>query len=93
MTHSFLKILHRDRHFLLSRHFLQLLLHSFQLSWKRIGLQFRTRTGFIDQIDRLIRQETVSDIPVRQLDSFHNGVFRNLHAVMLFITVPQPLDD
>ena len=51
------------------------------------------RPGLIDQVDRLVRQEPVADIAVRQLRGGDKGVVGDRHAVMRLIAAAQALED
>ena len=93
MPYGLFEILHGDREFLLSRNLLQLLFHRFQFRRESVGLEFGTRARFVDQIDRFVRKEPVGDVPIRQLHGLNNGVFRDFHSMMLFVSVPKPLDN
>ena len=56
-------------------------------------MQLRPRTGFINQINRLIGKEPIGNVAIRQLDGFNHRVIADLHAVMFFIAIPQSLNN
>ena len=47
-------------------------------------------TGFIDQIDGLIRKEAITDIAITQGGGGNQGFIGDLEAMVLFIALPQP---
>src|SRR5262249_32352905 len=47
----------------------------------------------VDQVDGLVRQEPVTDVPIRQLRGGDNSIVGDRHAVMRLVAVPQPLQD
>jgi hypothetical protein len=51
------------------------------------------RAGLVDQVDRLVRQEPVGDVPVRHLRRRGQRLVRELHAVVRLVPVPQPFQD
>ena len=48
-------------------------------------------TSFIEQVDRLVRQEPVLDVTVRELSSGHDGVIRVLNVVVILVTTLDPV--
>ncbi len=83
----------------LFRGFVFFLFHRFPLDFKldqaalqlihhfRLGIDFHSDPccGLIDQIDRLVRQETVGDVAVRQLCCGDDGRIGDVHPVMQLI--------
>ena len=51
------------------------------------------RAGLVDEVDRLIRQETVGDVAVGQLDRGRQRLVRVPHLVVGFVAVAQPAQD
>ena len=45
--------------------------------------------GLVHDVNGLVRQESVGDIAIRKLDGEINRLIRILHAMMLFVTLPQ----
>ncbi len=58
-----------------------------QLGRHRIQLCFDHRAGLIHQVDRLIREKTVTDIAIGKYSRTHQGRICNLHTVIYLITV------
>src|SRR5690606_37926738 len=48
---------------------------------------------FVNHVDRLVRQASTRDVTIGVLHCRLNGIVRNLHPVVLFVTVTQPLED
>ena len=61
----------------------------------RLGIDFHlhARRGFVDQINRLVRQKTVGDITMRQLCCRNNRRIGNVHAMMQFVFFLQATQD
>ena len=75
--------------------FFDFMLNDFALDhiqFRRHGVNFRTDhgAGFIHQVDGLIGQEPVGDVPVRQGGRRNQGRVLNFHAVEHFIPLFQP---
>ena len=64
-----------------------------QLLRKGIHLRLDERAGFIDQIDRLIREKTVRNIPVGQHRRAHERVVHDLDAVVDLVALFQASQD
>ena len=64
-----------------------------QIRRYRIGVEPYSGPGFIDKIDRFVRQEAVLDIAVGQLNGLINRFIGDFHAVMRFIAVAQPVQN
>ena len=80
----------------------QLMLAGFQrgdclLRFRQLGdfgvAQAAAGTGFVQQVDGLVGQETVGDIALRQLDDGGHHRVRHAHAVVLFVVDAHALDD
>ena len=83
---------------LLQRHFLNFLLHDpaaqvIQLRGHGVDLRADHGAGLIHQVNGLVRQEPVGDIPVRQRGGGHQGVVVNPHAVIDFVALLQAPED
>src|SRR5947209_7152346 len=85
--HGLLEVLKRDRHFLLARDLLQLLFHRPQIARQGIGLQLGPGPGLVDHVNGLVWEEPVGDVPIRQLDGFGDGLFGNLHPVVVLVAI------
>ncbi len=64
-----------------------------QLGGQRVILEPQLGGGLINQVDRLIRQPPIGDVPIRQHRCRHNGRIRDAHAVMSFVAVLQSAQD
>ena len=91
--HGLLEVLQRDRHLLLARDLLQLLFHRPQIARQGVGLQLGPGPGLVDHVNGLVWEEPVGDVPIRQLDGFGDGLFGNLHPVVVLVAIAQALDD
>ena len=78
--------------FLLQQPF-ELILHRLLLFRRLKGCQAHLAGGFIQQIQCLVRQQTVADIPGRQPHCRLDGLIRDAHLVMGFIALPQSGED
>ena len=82
----------------LEGHLFDLLLHDLaaqivELCGHRVDLRADHRAGLIDQVDGLIRQETVGDVTVRQGGSGDQGAVVDLHAVEHLVAFLQAAQD
>ena len=61
----------------------------------RFGVDFHldARSRFVDQIDGLVRQETIGDVAMRQFCSRHNRRIGDLDTVMQFVFFLQAAQD
>ena len=59
----------------------------------RLGAQPDPGPGLVDEVDRLVRQEAVGDVPVGQLDRGHQRLVGVAHLVVGFVPVAQPAQD
>lgn len=50
-------------------------------------------TGLVDQVDRLVREEAVRDVPVGQRGGLHEGLVRDGDTVVRLVAVAQTLED
>jgi hypothetical protein len=55
--------------------------------------QPRPRRRLVDHVDGLVGELPIGDVPVGQLHRQVDGLVGDLHPVMGFVLVPQPLDD
>ena len=67
--------------------------HLIELGREGIDLCLDLRAGFIDQVDRLIRQEPVRYISVRQCRGGYQRTICDLHMMVDLITLLQPSQD
>ena len=58
-----------------------------------IDLHLQPRRGLVHQVDRLVRQEAVGDVAVRQRRRGHQRGVGDAHAVMLLVLVLQAAQD
>ena len=59
------------------------------LLWHGIHLQTQTGSRLIYQVDSFIRQETIGNIPVRQLHGCDDGIIRDTHFMVILVTLLQ----
>ena len=59
----------------------------------RIHFQPELGCRLVDQVDRLVRQETVGDVAVRQIDGRNQSVILNTHPMVVFIFFLQSTQD
>ena len=61
----------------------------------RLGVDFHldARRGFVDQVDRLVGQETIGDVAMRQLGRGDDRRVGDLHAVMDLVALLQAAQD
>ena len=57
------------------------------------GTHLRDRSSFIQEIDRLIREEAVGNVPICEKRRCGDGVIRVHHPMVLFVTILQPGQD
>ena len=57
---------------------------------RRERLDSRDRSGFVDEVDRAVRQPVIAKVPRRQLRGRLERRVRVADAVMLFVPAPQP---
>ena len=65
----------------------------FELFRLGIDLHFQARRRLVDKVDRLVGQEAVGDIAMRQSRRRDQRAVRDTHAVMGFVFVLQPAQD
>ena len=51
------------------------------------------RSRLVDQVDRLVGQETVGDVAVGELGGGAQGIVGQLHVVVVLVALPQALED
>ena len=69
------------------------LLLGFQIELRSRAADTHARRGLIHQVNSLVRQESVADITVGQLDGGIQGFVRQHHVMMIFIAAAQSLED
>src|SRR5216117_933757 len=87
-----LELLGLEVHVLLADDPLELLLDLFELGGWRQRHQARARGGLVDDVDRLVRQLTVGDVAVGQVDGRVDGLLSDLDPVMRLVLVPEAAD-
>ena len=87
------EILVLDRAFFLALDLFDLGLEVLDFRRTGHGADARARTGFIHEIDGLVRQETTGDIAIGKLDRGFEGFVGELGLVMVFVFRAQTLQD
>ena len=64
-----------------------------ELRRHRVNLHAQLRRGFVDEIDRLVRQEAIGDVAVGQDGRRDERRVLELHAVMDFVPLAQAAED
>ena len=82
-----------DRRFLLLHDLLELLFELVDLGGHRAHRQPRAGARLVDDVDRLVREEAVVHVAVRELHRLHDRVVGDLHAVVRLVLVAQPHQD
>ena len=62
----------------------------FELLGLRVDLHFQPRRRLVDQVDRLVGQEPVGDVTVRQRCRRDQGAVGDAHAMVRFVLVLEP---
>src|SRR6516164_1432276 len=88
-----LEVLGVDGRLLLPPHAGDLLIELAQVRRCRHAADPHPRPGLIDQVDRLVRQEPVADIAIRQPRGGDQRVIGDRHPVVRLIAIPQALED
>ncbi len=88
-----LEFLGLDRGFLLAPGGLDLFFEIAVDRWSGHRLDPHPRGGFVNQVDRLVRQETVGDVTVGQLGRGFQGVIGDLDLVVLLVALAQAFED
>ena len=65
----------------------------FELGRRGESLDTQARTGFIDQVDGLVGQATVLNVPGRQFGGGLDGTVGDGHAMVVFVAFAQSLED
>ena len=88
-----LEILIAYRRFLLIVDRFQLFLQLRHLSRRHLRRQTRPCTRLVDYIDRLVRQEAVGDVALRQLGRREQRLVGDVHTVVVFVLLAQSVQD
>ena len=88
-----LEVLGVDRRLLLPPHLRDLLVELAQVRRRGHPADPHPGPGLVDQVDRLVRQEPVADVAVRQLRGGDQGAVGDRHPVVRLVPVPQALED
>ncbi len=88
-----LEVLRVDRRLLVSTHLGDLLVEVAQVRRSRHPADAHPGAGLVDEIDRLVRQESVGDVAVGQGGRGHQGGVRDGHPVVRLVPVAQTLED
>ena len=68
-------------------------LNLIQLFRLGIDFEFQLRGGLVDQVNSLVGQETVGDVPLRKFHGGDEGVVHDSHMVVIFIAFLQSTQD
>ncbi len=84
--------------FLAQRFALDLELHDaafdlVELGRHRVDFHPKLRSGLVNQVDRLVGEEPIGDVAVRQDGRRHQRRILELHAVMSFVALAKPAQD
>src|SRR5690606_27722587 len=88
-----LEILVANRRLLLLVHRIQLFLQLSHLGRRSLRSQTSARPGLIDNIDGLVRQESVRDVPLRKLGGRAKRRVGNRDLVVILVLLAKPLED
>src|SRR6185437_11628103 len=88
-----LEVLRVDRRFLLPAHFGDAFVELTKVRWRRHAANAHARSGLVDEVDRLVRQEPVGDVAVGQAGCCHQGRIGDRHSVVRLVPVAQSLED
>ena len=88
-----LEVLIGDRLFFLAVERFDFVVDLLQIRRLRHALEPHASAGFVDHVDRLIRQAAARDVAVRQLDGRLDRVIGDLHAVVLFVPIAEATED
>ena len=88
-----LEILIADRRFLLVVDRFQLFLELGHLGRRHLRRQTGARAGLVNHVDRLIRQEAVGDVALRQLGRGKQRLVGDVHTVVVFVLLAKPLQN
>ncbi len=88
-----LEVLRVDRRLLLAAHLGDLLVELAQVRRRRHPADPQPRAGLVDQVDRLVRQEPVVDVPVGQRRRRHERGVGDGDPVVRLVPVAQALED
>ncbi len=88
-----LVVLVRDRLVLVPDQLLDLALHRAHVRALRPGTEPDPRARLVDQVDRLVRQPPVGEVPVRQLHGGDQRLVGVADLVVGLVPVPQPAQD
>src|SRR6202008_351950 len=88
-----LEVLVADRVFLLQVDLFQRGLELGHFGRRNLGSQTRPRAGLVDDVDRLVREEPVGDVALRELRRGREGRVRNTDPVMILVLLAKTLED
>ena len=85
------KLVVRDRGFHPVRDKLHALLHFGNFVGKHRLAELHARAGFVEQVNCLVRQEAVRDVPIREIHCVADGFFRIADRMKFFVAVADAL--
>src|SRR3990170_4892468 len=77
----------------LSVYVLELILERRDLGRRHLRREPRPRPGLVDHVDRLVREEAVGDVALRELRRRVERLVRDDHPMVLLVTLAQALQD
>ena len=83
-------VLRTDRLIAFTLEAADLLLHRLRVDRLGLGAQADARRGLVDEVDRLVRQEPVADVPVGELGGRDDRLVGDPHAVEGLVPILQP---
>ena len=90
---GFFKILGLDRRFFLDPNVLDSFFDFLHIGRPRHRVDPRPRSGFIHDIDCLVRQEAARDVPLGKLDRHFERFVRQLRLMVRFVLRPQTFEN
>ena len=90
---GFFKILVGNRVFFFLVQTLDVFVDFFQIWWTAHRAQPDAGTGFVDHVDRFVRQASSGDVAAGKIDRGRNGVVGDLDAMVFFVTFAKSFED
>ena len=88
-----LELLGTDRVLLLAAHLVDAGVDLSQLFREVLALEPHTAACLVDEIDRLVRQEAICDVPIRQVGCVDQRLIGELYLVVVLVALAQSLEN